>query len=134
MPARHLDPDETTRDLGRIEADPDRRTDERDRQHRQEKEEDELEHPEARPEHQVAGDRVAGDTPLPDGAEPEDVAADLAHAAGHVRAVDVAHDNRRDEQDRRVDRVQSRQAVEDALAVLVAQVVANDQRDEQEPE
>ena len=46
----------------------------------------------------------------------------------------MAHDDRRDEQDRSVDRVQSRQAVEDALAVLVAQVVANDQRDEQEPE
>ena len=46
----------------------------------------------------------------------------------------MAHDNRRHEQDRRVDRVQSRQAVEDALAVLVAQVVANDERDEQEPE
>ncbi len=46
----------------------------------------------------------------------------------------MAHDNRRHEQNRGVDRVQSRQAVEDALAVLIAQVVANDQRDEQEPE
>ncbi len=74
-----------------------------------------LQRAKARSEDQIHASAVAHDRPLPDRAEAEDVPADLADPARHVGPVDVAHDDRRDEQHRRIHRVQPREAVEHAL-------------------
>ena len=60
--------------------------------------------------------------------------ANLADADRHVGAVDVAHHDHRREDQRRIEGMEPRQAVENALAMLVAELVAGDERDEQEPQ
>jgi hypothetical protein len=52
----------------------------------------------------------------------------------HVRAVDVAHDENREEEHRRVGGMQPDQAVDHPFVVLVAQVIPGDERDEEEPD
>lgn len=127
---RHLEPDESLHHIGRIEANPERRADEGHGKDPEEEQEDDLEPLVHRLEHEEEADDVAEEPPLPDLAEAKDIPAHLADADRHVRAIDVAHQDGGSEQRRRIPAVQPREAVEHALAVLVAELVARDQRDE----
>ena len=134
MAAGHLNPDQTPSDFPRIDAHPDGAAHERDRHHGKKEEKDQLQRPESRSEYQIHRRAVAHDRPLPDRSEAEHVPADLADTPCHVGPVNVAHDDRRDEQHRRIRWVQPREAIQHAFRVLVAELIPGDQRHEQKPE
>ena len=128
----HLPSIEALQDPRDAGPDPERRPHERDREHGQEELEDPFEPLVGRLEDQQQRHRVPDERPLPGLAEAEEVAAHLARSDRHVRLVHVPHHDGGGQQHGGVPGVQPREAVEDALAVRVAELVACDQRDEHE--